>query len=553
MGFVSVLPSRASRSFISNSATLIDINNVTRYSWVNRRIHSQTRARARPIRADPPRFLDFETSSSSPPSSPKSADEKAQELIDRMQSVLEETQAALEQVRNREPSDSKHRRQGVDIVQGPITAAASTDASPVPPIGSGHFRTHLTFLEDQGYDTDTDDDDEWSPITPDKKTLFRAPDNSKGIENDDDDDDEEEHPGLGPTSLNSWFGGKVDTGPLVLRQEPLIATLQKNPVAQRESLEFMRRPTAPSESQAEFIFPADMSLKFQSDVVTEEKEEKRMDEHHMEKDKVAWERQSGEERGPDGYWYRWTEIKGMDESGSVNWSEKWWEISDWRGMKELGAEKWGFNMNGDAWRETWREAIGVDAHTGQPTVERTAHKWAKNARGNEWEEKWGEHYLASGKADKWADKWARDGAEVWHEKWGEQYDGSGGCVKYTDKWAEREVLGGGAREQWGDKWEERFGHGKGTKSGETWSVSAGGERWNRSWGEEHFGDGNVRKSGSSTSGEYWDNTEHMDTYYEPVPHFGYDLALAHSPQLRSVPLLPREDESDLVSGGLDDF
>lgn len=34
---------------------------------------------------------------------------------------------------------------------------------------------------------------------------------------------------------------------------------------------------------------------------------------------------------------------------------------------------------GDAWRETWREAIGFDASNGQPMVERSAHKWAKNA------------------------------------------------------------------------------------------------------------------------------------------------------------------------------
>lgn len=37
----------------------------------------------------------------------------------------------------------------------------------------------------------------------------------------------------------------------------------------------------------------------------------------------------------------------------------------------------------------------------------------------------------------------------------------------------------------------------------------------------------------------------MDTYYNPIPHFGYDLALAHSPQLKGVPTLPRD------SGGLE--
>ena len=34
----------------------------------------------------------------------------------------------------------------------------------------------------------------------------------------------------------------------------------------------------------------------------------------------------------------------------------------------------------------------------------------------------------------------------------------------------------------------------------------------------------------------------MDTYYNPIPHFGYDLALAHSPQLRGVPMVPRDEQ-----------
>ena len=51
------------------------------------------------------------------------------------------------------------------------------------------------------------------------------------------------------------------------------------------------------------------------------------------------------------------------------------------------------------------------------------------------------------------------------------------------------------------------------------------------------------------AGEHWDQTEQMDTYYNPIPHFGYDLALAHSPQLRSVPMLPRDQQGDLGLGG----
>lgn len=31
----------------------------------------------------------------------------------------------------------------------------------------------------------------------------------------------------------------------------------------------------------------------------------------------------------------------------LQWYEKWWEVSDWRGMKEMGAEKWGCNAQGE--------------------------------------------------------------------------------------------------------------------------------------------------------------------------------------------------------------
>ena len=157
---------------------------------------------------------------------------------------------------------------------------------------------------------------------------------------------------------------------------------------------------------------------------------------------------------------------------------------------------------------------------------------------------------------------------------GEDYDGGGGCVKYTNKWAERLGAEGEAPEQvrsssasrcastviwggtvsvcyqiwlrnptdscscsiqtldcaaallcsqWGDKWTESFKDGKGSKHGEVWTAGRGGERYNRWWNEEHLGNGCVRKYGNSTSGEYWDNVEQMDTYYNPIPHFGWVL------------------------------
>ena len=53
---------------------------------------------------------------------------------------------------------------------------------------------------------------------------------------------------------------------------------------------------------------------------------------------------------------------------------------------------------------------------------------------DQWEEKWGEHYWSKGKAQKWADKWGKEGSNVWHERWGEDYPpGGDSCLKYTDK------------------------------------------------------------------------------------------------------------------------
>jgi hypothetical protein len=153
-------------------------------------------------------------------------------------------------------------------------------------------------------------------------------------------------------------------------------------------------------------------------------------------DGTSFVRDSGEERGPGGLWHRWTRVRGSSEAGE--WSETWWETSDWAGRREMGAEKSGARADGAAWREAWKEAIGFDAATGEPTVERTAHKWARAGTfsdtseqhvgdSEEWEEKWGEHYWGtSQRASKYAEKWAKGGPDCWHEKWGEEYDGGGG-------------------------------------------------------------------------------------------------------------------------------
>lgn len=58
-------------------------------------------------------------------------------------------------------------------------------------------------------------------------------------------------------------------------------------------------------------------------------------------------------------------------------------------------------------------------------------------------------------------------------------------------------------------------------------------------------------AGGACAGEHWDVSEQMDTYYNPVPHFGYKLALEHSPTLKRVPTLPRG--GDDLEGGIDDL
>ena len=39
---------------------------------------------------------------------------------------------------------------------------------------------------------------------------------------------------------------------------------------------------------------------------------------------------------------------------------------------------------------------------------------------------------------------------------------------------------------------------------------------------------------ATCAGEHWDNSEEMDTYYNPIPHFTYQMALDHSPTLKNV-------------------
>ncbi|MEW5302338.1 MAG: hypothetical protein WDW36_005137 [Sanguina aurantia] len=269
-------------------------------------------------------------------------------------------------------------------------------------------------------------------------------------------------------------------------------------------------------------------------------------------DGTKWEKESGEERGGNGYWKRWTLLRGSSHEGKVNFEEYVWTASDRSGMRELGACKSGNTLDGSRWREEWTESMAHQATDLKMYIQRTAQKWALAAGGDEWEEKWGESYLEGGKVAKYADKWGRSGPDVWHEKWGEEYAGGGAdtCVKYTDKWAERESPDGAGLQKWGDKWTDSFSGGTGHKHGEVWRSEPDGSRYNRWWNEEHLGGGSVRLYGNSTGGDAWDRVEETGEQYSSAPHFGYDQALGHSSQLAGVPLPALEDVGGADTGGL---
>lgn len=268
--------------------------------------------------------------------------------------------------------------------------------------------------------------------------------------------------------------------------------------------------------------------------------------HGVYPDGSKWWKEKGIEQRPDGVVCKWTLTRGISADEGVEWEEKFWEAADQFDYKELGSEKSGRDAAGNVWREYWKESMWQDLKSGLVHIEKIADKWGRNGNGEEWHEKWWEHYDASGQAEKWAHKWCcidsntllePGHAHVWHERWGEKYDGQGGSMKYTDKWAERSEGDGWTK--WGDKWDENFdSNGHGIKQGETWWESQYGERWNRTWGERHNGSGWLHKYGKSSSGEHWDTHVEQETWYERYPHYGFELCLKSSVQLRDVQKLP---------------
>eukprot|EP00963_Diacronema_lutheri_P009335 scaffold840_cov344-Pavlova_lutheri.AAC.52 len=264
-------------------------------------------------------------------------------------------------------------------------------------------------------------------------------------------------------------------------------------------------------------------------------------------DGSQWKRESGVERGDHGYVRRWTRVSGQSAEG-VPFEESWWSATDSRGLKAMGADKRGGDATGRTWREAWEETLHPpSAKGGVAEIEKWAHKWCKPGQDlaaeaeeddQAWEESWFERHRANGGTERGAYKTGQKGNKAWHARWGELWDGRGRANKWTDQWDENED---GSKQ--GDKWEEDFGpDGKGSKHGETWHAAADGTRWAKWWSEDHLGDGVVQKRGHSTSGEHWDVQEHQDTWFESTPHFGFDLAMAHSRVLMDL----KEPAEDLV-------
>ncbi|CAN4094069.1 unnamed protein product [Withania somnifera] len=213
----------------------------------------------------------------------------------------------------------------------------------------------------------------------------------------------------------------------------------------------------------------------------------------INEDGSTWYRESGEDLGDNGYRCRWTRMGGQSSDGALEWKETWWEKSDWTGYKELGVEKSGKNVEGDAWWETWREVLHQDEWSNLARIERSAQKQAKSGTENAgWYENWWEKYDAKGWTEKGAHKYGRLNEQSWWEKWGEHYDGRGSVLK--------------------------------------WMV--------QEMGEEHFGNGKVHKYGKSTTGESWDIVVDEGTYYEAEPHYGWADVVGNSTQLLSIQ--PRE-------------
>lgn len=201
--------------------------------------------------------------------------------------MLQRAQAALDDVRQREPSDSRHRRSGPDVTSGPTITYTSQDgpkdAPTVTNTASSPSRPAITSLP-LAWESDTDDeeDDPLPFLSSGGSSRGSAPTNPSfgGPLGGGGAGDSTIGGGEGgmsstwsPAGLDSWFGGKVDTGSVTLRPSAVtptgssalgVAVMDRPDMP--TSLEFAP-PEAPEESGAATIFPASLAMRFQSEEV----------------------------------------------------------------------------------------------------------------------------------------------------------------------------------------------------------------------------------------------------------------------------------------------
>ena len=62
----------------------------------------------------------------------------------------------------------------------------------------------------------------------------------------------------------------------------------------------------------------------------------------------------------------------LPSGACLQWYEKWWEVSDWKGTKEMGAEKWGCNERG--------EHSGMQQAEAEHACSLSVHSWGDGRR-----------------------------------------------------------------------------------------------------------------------------------------------------------------------------
>ena len=188
--------------------------------------------------------------------------------------MLAATRAALEDVRRRDPADSRNRLPaGGSVTSGPtvVTTSAQAKVGAAPAAAAPATRPAARSSPFLAWQSDGDDDEEEEALASASHrsggggpAAGLAPGGGGGGGG-----GAGRAPVQGPAGVDSWFGDKVDTGAVGLRAAALKPSARSTaPVMDRPivpaSLEFAA-PAAPAESGADTIFPDGFALRFQSD------------------------------------------------------------------------------------------------------------------------------------------------------------------------------------------------------------------------------------------------------------------------------------------------